>query len=217
MSINTDEDEDVVSIGDPSSGGSRQTNGSDKEVQEDLSKNETRGVFRLRVLVILVILSAAAVVSVVVYVSTKQGELDTFESQYEGASTKVLEAFEDIVLSKLGAASSLAVATIAHGVDHFRTWPFVTLSSFQQRSSTALKGSKGIFSALLPLVTAVDREEWERFVIEDGSWIAEGVGLQQGLGIEGIEEAVYNPYVGLKSTSIKDPDGTRNPGPGPYL
>ena len=61
--------------------------------EEKLAQNETRAVFHLRVLVILVLFLAAAAVSAVVFVVTRNGETDEFQSQYTGASQKVIETY----------------------------------------------------------------------------------------------------------------------------
>ena len=98
-----------------------------KEIQAQLTKKETAAVFKIRVIVILVLMFVATAVSVIVYRITKGGETEEFKTQWEGSSQKVLIAFADIV-HQMGAVSGLGVAIIAHGVDHFRDWPFVTLS-----------------------------------------------------------------------------------------
>ena len=86
-------------------------------------------MFRIRVIVILVLVAVASAVSAVVFRITKSGETEEFKSQWEGSSQKVLTAFSGIV-HQMGAVSGLGVAIIAHGVDHFRDWPFVTLSRY---------------------------------------------------------------------------------------
>lgn len=98
-----------------------------KQIQAQLTKKETAAVFKIRVIVILVLMIVATAVSIIVYRITKGGETEEFKSQWEGSSEKVLIAFADIV-HQMGAVSGLGVAIIAHGVDHFRDWPFVTLS-----------------------------------------------------------------------------------------
>ena len=50
------------------------------------------------------------------------------------------------------AAGNLIVAQIAHGVDHVLPWPFVTLSSFQQRASAARHLSGVLHLAMMPVV-----------------------------------------------------------------
>mgnify|MGYP005865612713 CR=1 FL=1 len=99
-------------------------------------KKESRQVFYLRVTVLLILFSASAAISLVVFFVTDAGEMESFESQYYAAADKVTENFHTITTERLQAVGSLIVAMIAHGKDHTRTWPFVTLSSFQQRAST---------------------------------------------------------------------------------
>jgi len=144
--------------------------GNDGAVKEQLAHRETRQVFRLRVLVILVLICAATAVSLVVFFITKNAERDEFRTQWYGSADKIVEAFQGIVKQKLGAISAVAVATIAHGVDHSRTWPFVTLSSFQQRSSTARKLSEALFVSINPFVHDTERTEWEEYVVSSDSY-----------------------------------------------
>lgn len=139
-------------------------------VKEQLAHQETRAVIRLRVLVFLILFCAAAAVSVVVYVITKKAEEDEFNTQWNGSAEKIVEAFQGIVKQKIGAISSVGVANIAHGVDHNRTWPFVTLSSFQQRSSTARKLSDALFICMNPFVHETERAEWEKYVVSSDSY-----------------------------------------------
>ena len=141
--------------------------------KERLGQAETNAVFRLRLLVFLVMLLAAFAVSVTIYLITSGAEQDDFESQFDGAASKVLETFHNVVQQRVAAISSLAVAIIAHGVDHSRDWPFVTLSSFQQRSSTARKLADALFVTISPIVTHENRKEWENFVAtdDDSDWM----------------------------------------------
>lgn len=130
----------------------------------ELAKEETNIVFRLRVLVFFVLFLAAVIVCVVVFLITSGSEDEEASTQYEAAAEKILETFVHIVDLKLVAVSSLGVATIAHGVDHTRTWPFVTLSSFQQRAATARSESGALYIHINHFVTDDDRKEWEEFV-----------------------------------------------------
>lgn len=72
----------------------------------------------------------------------------------------------------MGAVSGLGVAIIAHGVDHFRDWPFVTLSSFQQRSGNVRALSKALFVSIAPRVRLDQFEEWDSYILgEDNYWM----------------------------------------------
>lgn len=143
-----------------------------EEKRVELAQNETAHVFRLRLAVFIVLFLAGLTVSIIVYFITDGSENEEAVVQYEGASEKIVEAFVGVA-DRFVAVSSLGVASIAHGVDHIRTWPFVTLSSFQERSAAARSDSGALYVQINPLVTAKDRNEWEHFVMgaEDRQWL----------------------------------------------
>lgn len=101
-------------------------------LQGNLTRKESKAVFWLRLVVLMILVLTAVAVSITVYEITRRGEASEFETQYQGAATKVIESFADIVY-EMGAISGLGVANSAHSVDHKSEWPFVTLSNFQQR------------------------------------------------------------------------------------
>lgn len=57
---------------------------------EDLGKKETLSVFRLRSLVILVLILTAAAISYTVFRLSHEAETEEFATQYEGAAEKVI-------------------------------------------------------------------------------------------------------------------------------
>ena len=63
----------------------------------------------------------------IVFYITTETEKNEFETQFEDATDKIFEAFEDIGRSRMGAIASLGVAAMAHGLDFRYRWPFVTL------------------------------------------------------------------------------------------
>ena len=139
-----------------------------------LAKKETRAVLGLRLLVFAVLLVAAIAVCIIIYFITSGSEEEEYKTQYEGAVTKITEAFVGIVDTRLSAISSLGVAMIAHGRDHdTQRWPYVTLSSFQQRASTARKQSLALYIHVNPKVELDQREEWEHFTgtSSDSVWM----------------------------------------------
>jgi hypothetical protein len=166
-SSSSDNDNDTGS----SSAGSSADQEDEKVIQ--LANRETVIVFRLRLLVFLVLLLASIAVSAVVYTITHDAEEAEAKTQYEGAAERVIDAFIDIVDSKLATVSSLGVAAIAHSVDHdTQTWPFVTLSRFQQRAATVREESGALYVHINPMVSESDRQEWEEFVVgEDSNWM----------------------------------------------
>lgn len=204
----------------------------ESKVREELTRKESQQVFRLRVVVILVLFCAAIIVSVIVYHVTKSAEEEEFKTQYYGSAQKVVEAFQGIVRQKLGAISAVGVAIIAHGVDHDRSWPFVTLSSFQQRSSTARSLSGALFVSISPYVNQTLRSEWETYVVSNDSyWIDEGFLFQKQMGLAEFEpnlerknQRCLQTLDGDGNTVPSDPifyiDGDKivdDPGPGAYM
>ena len=76
-----------------SSSGNYTTDNSTLTPSEEASKfvkKETQHVFYLRVMVILLLFSASAAISLVVYFVTDNGEDDSFEAQYYAAADKVM-------------------------------------------------------------------------------------------------------------------------------
>jgi len=143
----------------------------DDDLKLQLAKKETEAVFKLRVVVFVVLFLASVTVSLVVYRITVQGRNSVYEAQYKAAAKKITQAFMDVADSKLGALASLGVAVIAHGVDHARHWPFVTLSSFQQRASIARSQSGALHIELCPLVEGKKRTDWEMFAKDNQQWM----------------------------------------------
>lgn len=143
----------------------------DEENELQITTKETKAVFGLRLLFFLVLVaSGIAVCLIVYYVSFKSVE-EKYETLYYGAADRVVEAFMDIADSKLAALTSLGVTLSAHGSDFSSQWPFVTLSSFQQRASTALKQSGALSISLVPEVTSAQRLEWENFTVQEKAWM----------------------------------------------
>lgn len=60
-----------------------------KAIQDQLTKKETNAVFRLRLIVVLVLLATAVAICLVVFYITHGAEKDTMKQQYEAAAQKV--------------------------------------------------------------------------------------------------------------------------------
>jgi hypothetical protein len=122
--------------------------------------------------VMIILLLAAVGVSIAVFLITKSSETEEFENQYEGAAEEIVESFEGII-EKVGTISSIGVEAISHGMDRPDVrWPFITLSSFQQRLSTARILSGALYVTISPLVSDGERYEWEKYVVgEQSDWM----------------------------------------------
>lgn len=159
---------------------SQSSTGGESEEKLNVAKRETLAVFRLRLLVVAVLLLAALAVSLIVYIVTDQAEQDEYKHQFDAASKKVLESFMDIFSSKLQAISSLGVALTANGEDQDGEWPFMTISRFHHRASNARSQSGALLLHVNPMVTHDERGDWENYVVSNQSqWIEEGLHYQK--------------------------------------
>lgn len=95
----------------------------------------------------------------------------------------------EIATNKMGAAGSLVVAIVAHGIALGNSWPFVTLSSFQERSATVMRLSGALYIGMNPIVKDEYRKEWENYstTSEDAMWYEQGRNYQQELGFDGLD------------------------------
>ncbi len=157
----------------------------DQTAKGQLARRETENVNRLRYLVLAILFMAAAGVSVLVFHISKQSEKEEMESQFVSASERLSEAFDGIRTERIATLASLAVAAIAHGVDHSRDWPFVSLSSYQQRAFTAKQNSGVLQVSIAPFVSREDRTLWEEYVVSNEAevdWIERSITHQEQVG-----------------------------------
>ncbi len=140
-------------------------------IKNVLAKHETQQVFRLRILVILILIAAATSISVTIYFIVRNADTDEFELQYYGAANKVVDAFQE-VLVQMSAVSGIAVSVTADTLkaNSTESWPFVTMSNFQERAGSARKLSGAIYVSINPIVESNKLSKWERYVQSDANY-----------------------------------------------
>jgi len=92
----------------------------------------------------------------------------------------------NIAHEKLGAAGSLVVAIVANEMDRNVSWPFVTLSAFEERTKTIMKLSGALTIGVNPLVTRENRAKWEvysQYESEAANWYRDALEYQRRRGI----------------------------------
>ena len=91
----------------------------------------------------------------------------------------------------MSAAGSLVVvvAVASEGLSREKSWPFVTLSAFEERAAIVMKLSGAIFIGIAPVVSAELRELWETYsnFDDDAKWYQEGRAYQKHLGIDDVD------------------------------
>lgn len=149
------------------------------EPKEILAKKETSTVFRLKLIVMLVLLFSAVGVSTGVYFFASRQEESTFETQFTGASNKVLENIGRSIERNLDSFDSVAVTLISFTHNTNKSWPFVTLPNFAVRMSKILPLTNSAYISINPVVAPEHRKEWEQYSLENQFWINETMAFQE--------------------------------------
>jgi hypothetical protein len=184
-SINSDDDIDMEDIDMESD--SISEDGSDDEDSDEINeiyKNESTAVFRLRMVVFVATLLAAVGVSLAVYFIMDDTENDEYRAQYDESAFTVLTSFEDIAAQQLAAIGSLSVAATLYARSQPNTtWPFVTLNDFQQRADDIRLLSNSLFVSIIPVISEEDRHAWEDYSLDNSGWLEESRAYtEEGLG-----------------------------------
>ena len=137
----------------------------------ELSGIESFRVFRLRMAVISVLILTALAVSAAVFKITVQGEVDEFETQYEGAAIKVIDSFAEI-MDKMGSVAGLGVSYTSQGRHQVveeghiinSSWPFVTLEDFPPKARNVLQLSGALMVGMGPVLGGTMFRSWDEYV-----------------------------------------------------
>ncbi|KAG7341943.1 adenylate/guanylate cyclase with integral membrane sensor [Nitzschia inconspicua] len=157
-----------------------------KAAKLELSGKETKYVNRLRYLVLLVLTMVAIGISCLVYFLVDLAATADMEYGYERSVGHLTTAFEEIRTVRIASLASMAIAVNAHGIDHERGWPFVSLSFFQERAFIPKVQSGVLQVGIAPIVSNEDQDNWEAYIVSDGpqvAWIEESMKYQESLGL----------------------------------
>ncbi|KAG7363278.1 adenylate/guanylate cyclase with integral membrane sensor [Nitzschia inconspicua] len=156
-----------------------------KAAKLELSGKETKYVNRLRYLILFVLTMVAIGISCLVYFLVDLATTADMEYGYERSVVHLTTAFEEIRTIRIASLASMAIATIAHGVDHFRPWPFVSLSFFQERAYIPKIQSGVLQVSIASFVSNEDQDNWEAYILSDEQqvpWIEEALAYQESIG-----------------------------------
>jgi hypothetical protein len=133
----------------------------------EIAVKESKAVNQLRIIVFFVLFVAAMIVSILVYMITSRSQQNEFKVQYDGMSQQLIDAFYDIMIHKVNVIGSLRVSLMAHAIDNNVQWPYVTLSSFQQRAEAVRQLSNILYVGLCPIIEESQRNTWETYVAKE--------------------------------------------------
>ena len=153
----------------------------DSQHQAEANKKVTNTIVVLRAAVFVLLLITATLVSVGVFLYTKNNEYQKYKQELEDDSLRVIERFHNAIEQKLSASNSLATQMTSYALDTNTTFPFVTLPHFPVRGSDLRVQTRGVIVHWMPLVTDDTRPEWEEYAMEHRAQIDEA--FQQDLDL----------------------------------
>lgn len=174
-------DEDLQDLDMVSSDGSdveslQQTDAGGEQNDEDeqklvLARRETNHVRCLRTIVLLILITAAALCGAYVYLYTSADEAQNFEVVYRQYAQLIVDTVQRNAQHKLEAVGAIASLVQAHAINSNSTWPFVTVPFFEEHVmvSKSLTDAYGV--VLFPIVEAENRVAWENYSVQHSGWI----------------------------------------------
>ena len=142
------------------------------------AKRETRQILTLRVIVLMVLALATALVSFAISYNTRQGEEKQFASQFTDHAVKLMDAFRVDLTHTISAMDNLAVMYTSQALASQSTWPYTSLPEFEIQGASSSSLAKTELLAFLPMVTDRTRLNWESFSRQSSSWLQNAVQQQ---------------------------------------
>jgi hypothetical protein len=180
-----DDDEQSSSVN-KSTTDTNRTGNADEDLQNiknSLTQRESQQVFRLRAIVIFILLVVAGSISYVVFNQQRDGQVAQFEAIYYGVAEKLVDSLEGATgaIAALGAFGVMATVESEHqdvlivanttsstsDSEAFSGWPFVKLDAFQERAISVRSVSKSIYVSVNPIVASNELILWENYVQSD--------------------------------------------------
>jgi hypothetical protein len=149
-----------------------------QETEPTIAKQETIDVFRLKLVVLFVLVAAAIGAAASVFVYLESNEESQFLKQFDSDSTKIFDSIGSSLDKTLGSLDSFAVTMVSAARMMNQSWPFVSIPDFAVRMAKVLPLSDAIVLYFNPVVTPDEREKWEKFSVEKHHWINESMAVQ---------------------------------------
>jgi len=151
--------------------------------KEIIAKQESRIVFRLKLIVLLLLVLFAVSTALAVFFYITHQEDEQFHENFKDDAFKVFEAIGSVLEKSMGAYDSLAVAIVSHARASQLPWPNnLTLPDFGIRAAKVLELSGANSINVCPIVLPEQRAEWEAFASGDSgnlAWVNESLSVQE--------------------------------------
>ena len=146
-----------------------------------IGKKETNRVWKLKALVITVLLGATIGTAIAVHRYTSDLQEQQFAEQFREYANKILDSIGDSLHSDVGAMDALSVDIVAHARATGQNWPLVNVPHFGIRAAKIISISNLPYIAICPVVrNGMNRNQWENFTVTYGrAWVDESLELQE--------------------------------------
>ncbi|CAB9521876.1 stable enterotoxin receptor [Seminavis robusta] len=198
----------------------------DKHVDEEgtarpsLAEMETRAVQWSKLLVFVVLLTAASAVTISVYLKSSRTEEEAFQDTFEEYTEQIISTVHRNAQSKLEAVGAIALQIQAYAITEGKTWPNVTVPFFEEHimATQSLTDAYGV--QLFPVVTNETRAAWEEYSVENRGWLNDSYAAQRHTRIlqriqSGLFAGISNKIFGTTFNADKHP--IIDPSPGPFF
>jgi class 3 adenylate cyclase len=137
-----------------------------REERNVLGARETKGVRLLRLVAILVLTTAAALVSAAVYLIAREGEENSFQNENDASSSKIIESFQGSIGQLINSHDALSSTVTTLAEESGATFPNFTIPNFEALGASARISSKAMSITYFPYVTDEERKGWEAYSVE---------------------------------------------------
>jgi hypothetical protein len=161
--------------------------GSKNEEDSVIGKKETRVVFRLRLVVIFILVASAICVALAAFFYTSSSEYSKFEENFQDDAFKVLHTVGSGVENTFSSLDLLATTMVSYARARKYEWPFVTLPDYANRVSKTQTMSVSLALWCVMIVEAKLRTTWE-----DYAWSNRGM-VQETLKVQATDVNYHGP------------------------
>lgn len=169
----------------------RESDASPKETDlgNVISKRETRFVWLMRILVLLVLALSTTTVAVATYRFTSRNEHEAFTASFRNNGNKVVVSVTKAFYLSMTGIDSFVAGVVAAAKVANQTWPFVTLPDYELRAAKTRALCKSVAMSQVHVVTSNQRVEWETYTANNNWWVNESITMQ------GTDPYYYGPII----------------------
>jgi len=148
----------------------------DKEREKALAHAESRAIFRLKLMLLFVLIAVALGVAFYAHKYARDVQEEELCNTFQSHGTKLVSGFYQDSFQKLQAMESLS-SSITY-LFRNETWPFVTIPDSSNFFRPFLALSSAAHIKFLPIVGNRQRLQWEEHVLKQQNWV-EDVTVQE--------------------------------------